>query len=392
MKSKKGQRVPARPIAPSKIRVEIRQIVLLDQVPLRRAAASECQQAMARLDTAKAEWRRFEREDKTAFERWSAATFGALLSKMREVDAARREKEMLFQEVEMEMFFGGASTPRSAYRRVMKRRNAPPPSPENAQDDPWFEGFEPPPPGSGAAAADSPLDAFDALDEFDQEYLFEDFLRNVAGMNPDRMSDAQYFRMFEEFRESFRNAAGASSTPPPPEQARPPEPAATPSSPAARVKELYRVLVRRLHPDLRAEGNAEVSAIWHDVQEAYAQENIERLEMLLALTDIQSNETGDHTSLFQMRSVLAELRRSFKALQKNLRAAKKEPAWNFGPLAAEERLKLERRMRFEYQATLRAQEGELREMEAMIAGWADRPKPKPGTAKRPRKKGIHVMP
>jgi hypothetical protein len=36
----------------------------------------------------------------------------------------------------------------------------------------------------------------------------------------------------------------------------------------ARFKEIYRILVRRLHPDLRADGDATVSALWHEVQEA----------------------------------------------------------------------------------------------------------------------------
>ena len=37
-----------------------------------------------------------------------------------------------------------------------------------------------------------------------------------------------------------------------------------------RIKEIYRRLVRRLHPDLRANGDATVSSLWHEVQEAYA--------------------------------------------------------------------------------------------------------------------------
>ena len=97
----------------------------------------------------------------------------------------------------------------------------------------------------------------------------------------------------------------------------------------ARLKEVYRLLVRRLHPDTRADGDPEVSALWHEVQEAYQAGKLERLEMLLALTDIRSKSAGEHTTLYQMREVLAELRRAFEALQKSLREARKEPAWNF---------------------------------------------------------------
>ena len=48
----------------------------------------------------------------------------------------------------------------------------------------------------------------------------------------------------------------------------------------ARVKELYRTLVRRLHPDLRADASAGVSALWHEVQAAYAASPLARLDIL----------------------------------------------------------------------------------------------------------------
>ncbi len=64
----------------------------------------------------------------------------------------------------------------------------------------------------------------------------------------------------------------------------------------ARVKELYRALVRRLHPDLRADGNAAVSALWHEVQEAYAASDVARMELLLALSDLESSQVGEQTS------------------------------------------------------------------------------------------------
>src|SRR5439155_978861 len=42
-----------------------------------------------------------------------------------------------------------------------------------------------------------------------------------------------------------------------------------------RIKEIYRRLVRRLHPDLRADGDASVSSLWHEVQEAYVAGDVE---------------------------------------------------------------------------------------------------------------------
>jgi len=317
---------------------------------------------MDKLEKARAEWRRFEREDQPAFQRWKAATLGPLMSRLREVEALVRQKEMLVQEVELEMYLSGSQSYRASYARVEKRRNAP-------AEEAGSRGKESPPPEE--SRADWSEEEEEELDQFTQELLFEEFLRTFLGMNPDRMSDRQYTKMFADFK---ANVLGRERPEPPPDERRRPEPdfaPEPPKPPADRVKELYRLLVRRLHPDMRAHNNAEVSAIWHDVQEAYSAGNVERLEMLLAFTDIQSNTTGEHTSLFQMQSVLAELRSAFTAVQRTLRSAKKDLAWNFARLS--NRSKLEARLRQEMETTLMWHEDQLRQLEALIAQWAKPP-------------------
>lgn len=367
MKKKKARRSAPLENGTGRPRVRCWHVVLIDQVPLRRKAASECGREMARLERARAEWRRYEVEDKAAFARWQAATFGALLSRQREIESALQEKAALLREVDFEMFFGGARSARAAYARVRERRNNPPPTAgARAEDGPGGDGPE------GARMPEGedwdPFgDDFMSEEEVEEVLLFEDFLFFELGLDPDRMSDAKYDRLFEEFRANRRQQAKSRSRHPEPE----PEPwAAPPAAPKPaqdRVKELYRVLVRRLHPDMRADSNAEVSALWHEVQEAYSHGNVERLEMLLAFTDIQSNAAGEQTSLFQMRSVLAELRSSYNALQKNLRAAKKEPAWNFNKRT--DRKLLEERMRWELEGSIAMQFAELRRVEALIESW-----------------------
>lgn len=323
---------------------------------------------MERLEKARAEWRRFEREDQPAFQRWKAATLGPLMSRLREVEALVRQKEMLVQEVEREMYLSGSQSYRASYARVEKRRNAP-------AEEAGPRGRQSPPHEESHAGRHEEEE--EELDEFTQELLFEEFLRTFLGMNPDRMSDRQYAKMFADFK---ANVLGRERPEPPPNERRRPEPdfAPEPPKPAAdRVKELYRLLVRRLHPDMRADNNAEVSAIWHDVQEAYTAGNVERLEMLLAFTDIQSNTTGEHTSLFQMQSVLAELRSAFTAVQRTLRSAKKDLAWNFVRLR--DRSKMETRLRQEMETTLTWHEDQLRQLEALIAQWAKPAQPRRAT-------------
>ncbi|MDR3403587.1 MAG: hypothetical protein P4L99_13900 [Chthoniobacter sp.] len=329
-------------------RTKARQLVWVDQRPLRREAASECGRAMERLEKARREWKRYEREDQPAYQRWMASTFGALMSRVRELEARVRDKEALVREVEKEMYISGSTSYRAAYARVQRRRANPEATPPPREEK------------------KTRFQEEEELSEFEQELLFDEFVRTFLGLNPDRMSDRQHARMFADFK---AKVLGQNRPEPPPEPE--PEPDRTPEPPKSeqnRVKELYRLLVRRLHPDMRADNNAEVSAIWHDVQEAYATGNVERLEMLLAFTDIQSNTAGEHTSLFQMRSVLAELRNAFTALQRTLRTAKKDHAWNFA--RRKDRTKVADRVRREMESTLIWHEDQLRELEALIAHWS----------------------
>lgn len=349
MKSSKRKHREAGPHKRSKDR----RIVLLDQRPLRRKAASECSRMMARVERAKTEWRRFQQEDHAGYERWRAATFGALLSRLREIEAAIRTKEELIREVEMEMIFGGARTPRSAYAKVQTRRNSP-----EAGDDPRDR--PPPPPKDEDGDEDETFGGprFDNMPEIEQELLFDDFLRVVMGMNPDRMNQRKYEQMFADFKARVLG------------QGRPkPSPAPEPPKPEQnRIKEIYRLLVRRLHPDTRADSNVEVSALWHEVQEAYGDGNVERLEMLLAMTDLQANAAGEHTTLYQIWSVIAELRRSYNALQRNLRDAKRDPAWNFGRM--QDRSAMERRVGDELRMQITSCQSRLEYLESEIARWS----------------------
>ncbi len=158
-----------------------REIVAIDQQPLRSSAAADCSAAMARLEKARAAWHRFEREDKPAFGRWRAREFGPLLSEAREVEMRIRESEALVHEVEMEMrrFFQDAA---SAYQRVMFRRENPTAAAEEMDEQPGEA-------GEGRR-----------LSEFEQEALFQEWVQKSLGTNPDKMDDDAYSTSFETFK------------------------------------------------------------------------------------------------------------------------------------------------------------------------------------------------
>ncbi|HEY2800539.1 MAG TPA: J domain-containing protein [Chthoniobacterales bacterium] len=330
------------------------EMILINQGPLRFAANRDCQAAMEELKEARSLWNHFERKDKPSFIRWRAREFGALLSKARDVEQQIRENEALVYEVELEMR-RTIIDPHSAYQRVMYRRAHP-----SAPEEPRAAD------GGGRGRP---------VSEFEQETLFQEWVKKFVGTNPDKMDDEAYTASFNAFKSHM--FATKPAEPGPNENRRTSKPRAveveeetlTPLD--ARVKELYRLLVRRLHPDLRADGNAAASSLWHDVQEAYAMGDVGRMELLLSLSDIEANAVSEETTLFQMRAVLRELQRALDALQRSLHEAKSDDAWDFAHKGADEGLHVQ--VEQQLQRNLVTRTTGLTSLQKIIADWAHPP-------------------
>ncbi len=336
------------------------ELVWIDQAPLRANAAAECTDMMMNLERARLSWNQFERQDKPAFIRWRAREFGGLLSTARDVEDKIRDAQNLIHEVELEMR-RKIQDPHSAYRRVLFRRENPSVADERKT--------------SSNGSQSTPH-----LSEFEQETLFQEWVRTFLGTNPTKMDDEFYSSSFEVFKSHMfvRPESVPSRSDPPPAGVRrrrsavdeEPAGAIEPVTIDPRVKEIYRRLVRRLHPDLRADGDASVSSLWHEVQEAYLAGDVARMELLLALSDL-SDTPGAGTTLSQMRSVLGELTRSVRALELSLVEAGREDSWNFAQIGPSENLRLRVERQLKHDLALREQRLEL--LTRTIAGWAERP-------------------
>jgi hypothetical protein len=329
-------------------------MILIDQRPLRSVTGAECQQAMARLEKARADWTHFERKDKPSFIRWRAREFGALLSKARDIEIQVRESEALVYEVELEMR-RTIIDPHSAYQRVMYRR-ANPSAPAEPDAN---EGSERRP----------------DVSEFEKEALFQDWVQKFIGTNPDKMDDEAYSATFDAFKSYMFSNKRAEPLPRVNRRSGKPHPAEVEEEavpPAdVRVKELYRMLVRRLHPDLRADRNTVVSGLWHEVQEAYAMGDVGRMEILLALSEIEANPLGDQMSLSQMHAVVQELQRALHALFGSLHEARSDDAWDFARTGPGEELRSEVKRQLELNLVTRTTR--LTALQKIIAEWAHPP-------------------
>jgi hypothetical protein len=336
---------------------------------------------MTALDREREKLKQIERQDLPAFDRWVAANYGPLQTELRELGVTIAEKAGLVAEIEDEVFFGNCRSYHAAWKRVTERRTAiangtgaASPEDDDDDDDP-FASFDPFGFGRKDGArfpgqtedpdSNSPTDR-------EAEELFRDFIFEFGGIDPDSLDPREYARMLGDFKATMLGMgasghprSGGSSRSARPDLDPKPNPART------RLKELYRTLVRRLHPDVRADGDPNVTAVWHEVQVAYAAGDEARLETLLAFTDVRENRAGSHTTLSQWRAVIAELKAAINAVRRSLRLARRDRAWNF--VRAENRTALEAKVSSELTRALARKRAERTELEHLLDLWSKPP-------------------
>ena len=286
-----------------------RALIWIDGDPIRSKARKEYEKARRDLAKARVQIERFQTQDQPAFTRWMNATFGQQLTETRELSRQLAEQGALLAEIDDYMFVFGVG-PGEAYAAIMHHRAHPEDAPP-----------QPPPRGDpgGPRGPGGPRSFMD--DEDDED-------KNDPNFDP-RSDEAIY----EQFARAFEQAFG--QTPPP--GFRPPGPPPKPTRTAS-VKDLYRALVRKLHPDTQATMTPQKLEWWHEVQEAYADNDAERLEVILNLIEMSEGEPTAQTSVSLLKRIIARLKASLREVKREVTARRRDPAWNFTTSADRETL------------------------------------------------------
>ncbi|PKL18088.1 MAG: hypothetical protein CVV49_07830, partial [Spirochaetae bacterium HGW-Spirochaetae-5] len=154
-----------------------------------------------------------------------------------------------------------------------------------------------------------------------------------------------------------------------------------------RLRDLYRDLARRLHPDSRKETGEQYDEIWHEVQTAYRENNLERMEMLAALCNIKTGDFYETASISQLIQVQQEYKKQLKALREQAKRAKDDPAWGFSKIG--NTLKIKNHIRIDLNEGIEVFKYKLEEMEYILKRWSKPPqkkKPAPASEHAPGKK------
>ena len=315
-----------------------RRIVLLDQQPLREEAGGEAKRIMREVNEHAEMLAEFNRTIRPAFERWEAENLGPLLEEERRLNAQIAELEHRINFADFESLFTGRD-PFEIFEESGRES-------DGAEAEAPADDEEPPEP--------DPDEGFDP-----EERDFRSYVRFIFGDDPDALSKAKYQHLFEDYRRWRAKMGGVRSSAKPKTEDIP-----------ARLKEIYRTLVRRLHPDTgRERSNPQTRKLWDDLQQAYAALDLERMEVLLAITDLHESGSAVRSTLYHLRQVARQLRGQLDGLKVRLRQARKSPAWTFWH--AKNRTQAGEKIRAAVVARVRSAKNQLAMLEQEVERWKE---------------------
>ena len=344
-----------------------RRIVLLDQQPLREEAGGEAKRILQEVNEHAEKLAEFDRTILPAFERWESKNLGPILDEERRLNSKISELERLLEFADFESLFTGRD-PYEIFQEAQREfaGDTPRNRRENPDDDDDFEHDfaedEPPP------RQPDPDEGFDP-----EERDFRSYVRFVFGDDPDSIGKRKYQRLFEDYRR-WRQKMGVGQSARRDTQDTP-----------GRVKEIYRILVRRLHPDTgRDRSNPQTRRLWDDLQDAYAQQDLERLEVLLAITDLHESGSAARSTLYHIRQVARQLRTQLDGLKLRLLQAKKSPAWSFWH--SKNRQSAEKKLREAAEKRVQSAKTQLAQIESEVARWKAESESKKARKRAPKAK------
>jgi galactokinase len=161
------------------------------------------------------------------------------------------------------------------------------------------------------------------------------------------------------------------------------------------IKAIYRRLVRVLHPDSNREMTEAHKTLWHEVQTAYEDKNLSRLQQLMQKLEGDSPLVVDFATIpiSHIMALRSEVEKQLRQVRRDLAEARKEPWWNFRSiLVSAKRL---RTMRHEVAAAIAADASMIhatqRRVERQLALWERQPPtPKKPPGKLPARKKPHA--
>ncbi|MGJ8637998.1 MAG: hypothetical protein ACSHYA_01275 [Opitutaceae bacterium] len=293
-------------------------LLVVDQAPFLKKALSACKRLRNELHKKQALLSDFEEQDRTAYWQWFNSTYGKRLTQIRELQEEVNAYQFIVHHLSNCSYFDYKAVP-ELYEKLFELKQAgdlfsyePPKQPdpygyfndddEEEDDDEW-----------------------DDADDWDDDDWDED----------DEESDDDDMRSFFERMFGGGGSGGAS------DEVRDQEHRKQKAEEDIRFKTCYRNLAKRLHPDRSKLEESIRERRWHEIQEAYQQNDYEALLRVEAICDMDDTGLSVKLGLARLRDLAAYHKSHLVPIRQALREAKQDVAFGFFRNGASAKLKRE---------------------------------------------------
>jgi hypothetical protein len=266
-----------------------RALIPLDTEKIRKSALKTLKKSKTDCASLDAKLTHFEKEEKQAHRQWLQTHCGAAITEFRTVHA---EAELLQNTIEL-------ACDLSDYYRNRKRHECAEAAvlffESNGKIPEGFEKFFAPPSARNEHDYEHPENGYDEDDNMDAfEALLDDILNSVNTQHKPT------HRGRDEWQQNQKT-----------------------------IKELYRRIARRLHPDQNDGVNSDQLDFWYAAQKAYEANDCEELERILAHCDLHDSENSKTAPVSSIQAGIAFYKRACDQFRRSIRYAKRQPEWGF---------------------------------------------------------------
>jgi len=335
-------------------------LIQLDISSVKKELLRKWKKAERDFEKQQKEWDAYCNEDRPAYEKWMHATFGGRLTELRELRDQIHRKGWFVEQVECLSDLSGKSA-RKIYLELLKKTK------------------------DGMSLHDALVEYVNEFNaDIDEEFgddddLDEEFENIFEGEEDGDFKD-DFDKIFEDFEDVFDDK----------KKVRRENPEA--KSQQARIRDIYRKLCFKLHPDTGCDFNAENSRLWHQIQEAYQNDDLDRLMAIQASLDMKQDPMSVHISCTQILAVIDDFKNGLRSVRALVRDAKLESSWRFLAWTDKERKAAVRKLEQEFTHELLSLKYEMEYLESVEKKWnkpaaaRSKPKPKPEAKVKPQAK------
>lgn len=336
---------------------KVTSLITVDQEPIRKKFIKNCQKTIKSFEKAETEWEYYKSKDLGEYSKWYENNFQSLENEVTSLAVEIEKLTEMINAVNEVSFFSRMSKGK-AYEWVKEKKEHPETFSEEEEHEEFRNFFE----------DEDPFFDDDAredlnYDGFSNEFIdhFEDYLKRNPKMRFYCEADYSFFEnFFERFHEEYKKNHVTA------------EEKKKKNTVEESLKFIYRNLVRILHPDYRKDNDERADALWHEVQDAYQKKDIERLNTLYALYNIRKGDFRENFTISQILNVEEEFKMQLKEVRKNLRLARKQPAWGFSRL--KDRKKIHSELSKKLKAELTRFLYQKKQLEKILESYEKQPK------------------